>query len=208
MPTTLTLIGKPGALTLDLIAQARAALGQIGMVTRSEVEWLSEGEACDITLPDRATRAILPVVEQALSPAPIDAIYQWTEYRKKGVLVADMDSTIITCECIDELADAIGLKPKVAAITERAMRGEIEFEGALTERVELLKGLPVTELERVFEPRVRLTAGAKTLVATMRANGASTRARLRRLHLLHERVAGLAGFHSNHGNTLKSSTAS
>jgi len=203
MPTTLTLIGKPGAVTLDHIARARHALGQISIVTRSEVEWLSEGEACDITLPDIATRATLPVVEQALSPAPVDVVFQQTEHRKKRLLVADMDSTIITCECIDELAEAVGLKAQVSAITERAMRGEIEFEGALTERVALLEGMPVSELERVFEARVRLTAGAKTLVATMRKQGARCVLVSGGFTYFTERVAALAGFDDSNGNTLE-----
>lgn len=203
MPTVLTLIGKPGAVTLDLIARARHALGQIGIVTRSEVDWLSEGEACDITLPDIATRSTLPVVEQALSPAPVDVVFQETDHRKKRLLVADMDSTIITCECIDELADAVGLKAKVAAITERAMRGEIEFEGALTERVALLKGMPVSELERVFDARVRLTDGAKALVATMRKNGACCVLVSGGFTFFTSRVAALAGFNEDRGNTLE-----
>lgn len=199
----LTLIGKPGAISPDLIARARHALGQIGIVTRSEVEWLSEGEACDIALPDIATRSALPVVEQALSPAPIDVVFQETEHRKKRLLVADMDSTIITCECIDELADAVGLKPEVATITERAMRGEIEFEGALTERVALLKGMAVSELEHIFNERVRLTSGAKTLVATMRKNGARCVLVSGGFTYFTSRVAALAGFDENHGNTLE-----
>jgi len=78
MATTLTLIAKPGALGLELIAQARAALGAIDIVTRSEVDWLSEAESCDITLPERASRAALPVVEQALAPAPVDVTPQET----------------------------------------------------------------------------------------------------------------------------------
>ena len=203
MPTVLTLIGKPGVVTLDHIARARQGLGRIGIVTRTEVEWLSEGEACDITLPDIVTRATLPIVEQALSPAPIDVVFQKTEHRKKRLLVADMDSTIITCECIDELADAVGLKPQVAAITERAMRGEIEFASALSERVALLKGLAVSELERVYDSRVRLTPGAKTLVATMRKHEARCVLVSGGFTFFTSRVASLAGFDESHGNTLE-----
>jgi len=203
MPITLTLIGKPGTLSPDHIARARIALGQTGIVTRSEIDWLSEGEAADLVLPDLATRAALPVVEQALGAANLDVVFQQTEHRRKRLLVADMDSTIITCECIDELADAIGLKSKIAAITERAMRGEVEFEGALTERVALLKGMAVSELERVFNERVRLTSGAKTLVATMRKNGARCVLVSGGFTFFTSRVAELAGFDENHGNTLE-----
>ena len=85
-----------------------------------------------------------------------------------------MDSTIINVECLDELADMAGLKPQIAAITERAMRGELEFEAALRERVGMLKGLKLDALERTYAERVRLNPGAKSLLATMRANGAHT----------------------------------
>src|SRR5271154_1617618 len=94
--------------------------------------------------------------------------------RRKKLLVADMDSTIINVECLDELADMAGLKPQVAAITERAMRGEIEFAGALRERVALLKGLDLSALERVHAERVKLNIGATTLLATMKAHGAKS----------------------------------
>lgn len=94
--------------------------------------------------------------------------------RRKKLLIADMDSTIIVCECLDELADMAGLKPEVSAITERAMRGEIEFEAALRERVALLKGLPLDALIRTLRERVQLNAGARALVATMKAHGATT----------------------------------
>src|SRR5665213_2588386 len=94
--------------------------------------------------------------------------------RRKKLLVADMDSTIIAVECLDELADMAGLKPAIAAITERAMRGEIEFEAALRERVAMLKGLPLEALERTYRERVKLNPGAKALVATMKKHGART----------------------------------
>ena len=97
-----------------------------------------------------------------------------TAKRRKKLLVADMDSTIINVECLDELADMAGLKPQIAAITERAMRGELEFEAALRERVGMLKGLTLDALERTYAERVRLNPGAKSLLATMRAHGAHT----------------------------------
>ena len=102
----------------------------------------------------------------------IDVVVQPAANRRKKLFLADMDSTMIRQECIDELADYAGLKAHVAAITERAMRGEIAFEPALRERVALLEGLPVAVIEEVLATRIRLTAGARTLVATMRANGA------------------------------------
>jgi phosphoserine phosphatase len=122
--------------------------------------------------------------------------------RRKRLLVADMDSTFITCECLDELADMAGLKPRIAAITERAMRGEIEFESALRERVGLLKGLSLDALERTYKERVRLTPGAKALVATMRAHGARTLLVSGGFTYFTGHVARDAGFHDHSANVL------
>jgi phosphoserine phosphatase len=125
-----------------------------------------------------------------------------TEKRRKKLLVADMDSTIINVECLDELADMAGLKPQIAAITERAMRGELEFEAALKERVGMLKGLKLDALERTYAERVRLNPGAKSLLATMRANGAHTMLVSGGFGFFTRRVAEAAGFHVERGNTL------
>ena len=122
--------------------------------------------------------------------------------RKKKLLIADMDATIIDVECLDELADMAGLKPKIAAITERAMKGEIEFEAALMERVGLLKGLKLEALERTYSERVRLNPGAKSLIATMRAHGAHTMLVSGGFSYFTRRVAEAAGFHAERGNTL------
>ncbi len=113
-----------------------------------------------------------------------------------------MDSTIINVECLDELADMAGLKPQIAAITERAMRGELEFEAALRERVGMLKGLPLSALERTYAERVRLNPGAKSLLATMRAQGAHTMLVSGGFGFFTRRVAEAAGFHSEQGNVL------
>jgi len=122
--------------------------------------------------------------------------------RRKKLLVADMDSTIIAVECLDELADMAGLKPQIAAITERAMRGELEFEAALKERVGMLKGLKLDALERTYAERVRLNPGARSLLATMRANGAHTMLVSGGFGYFTQRVAQAAGFHVERGNTL------
>jgi phosphoserine phosphatase len=131
--------------------------------------WIDEGDAADLSFTGdrKAARWALAGLEGA------DAVVQSDEPRWKRLLVADMDSTIIGQECIDELADYVGLKDKVARITERAMQGEIDFPGALRERVRLLAGLDERELKRCLEERVHLTSGAETLVQTMRAGGAS-----------------------------------
>jgi phosphoserine phosphatase len=124
------------------------------------------------------------------------------ENRRKNLLVADMDSTVIGCECLDELADMAGLKPEIAAITERAMTGEIAFEAALRQRVAMLKGLPLAALERTYHERVRLNPGAKELVATMKANGARTLLISGGFTYFTARVAAEAGFDAHQANVL------
>ena len=117
--------------------------------------------------------------------------------RRKRLFVADMDSTMIGQECIDELADYVGLKAQVAAITERAMRGEIAFEPALRERVALLEGLAASVVDEVIAERIRLTPGGRTLVATMRANGAYTCLVSGGFTPFTDRVAAMIGFDEN-----------
>ncbi|MFL6729785.1 MAG: phosphoserine phosphatase SerB [Sphingomicrobium sp.] len=131
--------------------------------------WIDEGDAADLRFSGdlKSARWALSSVEG------VDVVVQPDELRWKRLLVADMDSTVIGQECIDELADYAGLKDKVARITERAMQGELDFPRALRERVRLLAGLDEHELKRCLDERVRLTAGAETLVQTMRAGGAS-----------------------------------
>ncbi len=133
------------------------------------VHWIDEGDAADLSFSGdaKAARWALDGLEQ------VDIVIQAEEPRWKRMLAADMDSTIIGQECIDELADYAGLKDKVARITERAMQGELDFPRALRERVRLLAGLDEHELKRCLDERVRVTAGAETLVQTMRAGGAS-----------------------------------
>ena len=132
------------------------------------VQWVDEGDAADIEVPELNARAKLEGWNGC------DVVVQPAEGREKKLLAADMDSTIIGQECIDELADYAGIKPSIAAITERAMRGEIDFADALRERVALLKGLDVAIIGRCLEERIRPNPGAETLVRTMRARGAET----------------------------------
>jgi phosphoserine phosphatase len=131
--------------------------------------WIDEGDAADLEFAGdhKSARWALAALEG------VDAVVQQDEPRWRRLLVADMDSTIIGQECIDELADYAGLKEKVARITERAMQGELDFPGALRERVRLLAGLDERALSRCLDERVEVTAGAETLVQTMRAGGAS-----------------------------------
>ena len=125
------------------------------------------------------------------------------EGRRKRMLIADMDSTIIAVECIDELADFAGLKPQVAAITEAAMKGELDFEAALIARVALLKGLPASVLGRCYAERVRLNPGARTLARTMAAQGAATALVSGGFTFFSERVAAAAGFARHQANRLE-----
>jgi phosphoserine phosphatase len=133
------------------------------------IRWIDEGDAADLRyLGDlKSGRWALSKLEG------VDAVIQADEPRWKKLLVADMDSTVIGQECLDELADYAGLKEKVARITDQAMRGELDFSGALRERVRLLAGLDERALSRCLDERVEITAGAETLVQTMRAGGAS-----------------------------------
>jgi phosphoserine phosphatase len=164
-----------------------------------EPEWLAPGHAFDIPVAGDIAAALNEA--RALAPeADVNAVA--IANRRKKLLVADMDSTIIACECLDELADMAGLKPEVAAITERAMRGEIEFAGALRERVALLKGLDLSALERVHTERVKLNPGARTLLATMKAHGAKSLLVSGGFTFFTARVSAAAGFDSHQGNIL------
>jgi phosphoserine phosphatase len=138
----------------------------------------------------------------AVSPVPVDVVVQPTRHRRKRLFVTDMDSTMIEQECIDELADYVGMKAHVAAITERAMRGEIEFAPALRERVALLKDLPATVIDEVIEQRLTFTPGGRALVMTMRKHGAHTCLVSGGFTLFTVRIAAALGFHEQRANEL------
>jgi phosphoserine phosphatase len=156
----------------DLIEELALRACAVAGVAPTQFEWLDAGVAADVrfglvesSLPQARAR-----LHAALEGESVDVVAQPFARRRKALLVADMDSTIIAQECIDELADVVGLRDRIAAITERAMSGEIEFEGALRERVALLAGLRVEDIEQILATRITPTAGARALVATMRAN--------------------------------------
>jgi phosphoserine phosphatase len=190
----LTLIAQREAtsLTRAVIARVRDALG--GGVAQI----LSEGEAVDLGLPFEPAP---DAARAALDGAPVDVIASAAEGRRKALLIADMDSTIVTGETLDELADFAGLKQRIAAITARAMNGELDFKAALRERVAMLRGLPVDALEKTWA-RVRLTDGARELVATMRAHGAFAALVSGGFSFFTGRVAALAGFDLHRSNVL------
>ncbi|KQT57203.1 phosphoserine phosphatase [Methylobacterium sp. Leaf456] len=172
MTLVATLIANPArpAITDAVLAEARRVLG-----TDHQPRILHGEVAAELLVPAESEEAgaLTERLRAALAGEPIDvAVLPGGAHRRKRLFLADMDSTMIEQECIDELADLVGIKPEVAAITERAMRGEIAFEPALRERVGLLKGLPVGVIDGLIRDRIRLTPGGRTLVATMRAHGA------------------------------------
>ncbi|SFL96300.1 phosphoserine phosphatase [Bradyrhizobium sp. NFR13] len=169
----------------------------------TEMHWLSDGVAADILFAsDHNMLALGDRLRAARGDMPIDVVVQPVSDRRKKLFLADMDSTMIGQECIDELADFAGLKAHVAAITERAMRGEIEFEPALRERVALLKDLKVGVVDEVLASRITLTPGGRELVQTMRANGAYTCLVSGGFTLFTAKVAELVGFQENRANVL------
>jgi len=167
MPHVLTLCAQPGALTPALTLRVRAALGDLG-AEPGPPEWLAEAEACDLPFRDLAPDQATAIARQALGDAPADAIAQDAAGRRKRLLLADMDSTIITSETLDEIAAYAGLKRKIAAITKRSMNGELDFATALRERVAMLKGLDIAALAATWA-KTEMTPGAAELIALVDA---------------------------------------
>ncbi|MDJ0931194.1 phosphoserine phosphatase SerB [Breoghania sp.] len=145
----------------------------------------------------------LATLRDELAGLPVDLFVQKAEGRRKRLLLADMDSTMIGQECIDELAAEVGVKEHIAAITERAMRGEIAFEPALRERVSVFKGLPVAAIQRVIDQRITLTPGGRTLVQTMKADGARCALVSGGFTHFTGAISKMIGFDENHANTLE-----
>ncbi len=189
----LTLVSQSG----DAVRLAAGAPGGSGAaLDRSGGGW---------SIAERSVRGGADLVSWLEAEAPgLGADWAITQAanRKKRLLISDMDSTIIGQECLDELADFAGLKAEVSAITERAMRGELDFAGALTQRVAMLKGLELKALAACHEQRVRLNPGARELVETMKANGARCVLVSGGFGYFTSRVAKMAGFHSDRANTL------
>ena len=167
--------------------------------------WLDPGTALDI--PFASPAAALPELRVALAARadglPLDIVLQPAAGRRKRLLLADMDSTMIHQECIDELADFAGVKAEVSAITERAMRGELPFEPALRERVALLAGLPLATVDSVLEQRITLMPGGPALVRTMKAHGAYCALVSGGFTLFTDAVAARIGFDEHRANRLE-----
>jgi len=200
MSHILTLIAPAGALPASLVARVRAALldlgGQPGVP-----DWLAEEEAADLPFTLLAPEQAMAAARAALDGAPVDAIAQPAEGRRKMLLVADMDSTIVTAETLDELAAYAGVQAEIAAITQRSMNGEIDFATSLRERVAMIRGLPLAALEQTWE-KIELMPGAEALVRTMAAHGAHCAIASGGFTWFTSRVAARVGFQSHHANVL------
>lgn len=194
-----TLIADPAKSLLvpSLGIKASAAVNATGLY------WLADGIACDIPLASGITREEAEnILRASLEGEPVDVVVQEQDSRRKKILIADMDSTMIQQECIDELAEEAGLRDHVATITARAMNGEIEFEPALRERVALLKGLPLSVIDKVISTRISLMPGGVELVRTMRKHGAYTALVSGGFTSFTRRVAEMIGFNEDRANTL------
>ncbi|ARM89127.1 phosphoserine phosphatase SerB protein [Rhizobium sp. CIAT894] len=199
MALVATLVANPSnpMLTAKIAEQAAEAVNASGLY------WLADGIACDIALRDGTdVQAAEANILAVIASAPIDLVIQEQETRRKKLLIADMDSTMIGQECIDELAAEVGLKEKVATITARAMNGEIAFEPALRERVALLKGLPISVVDEVIAKRITLTSGGPELIATMKSKGHYTALVSGGFTVFTSRIAATLGFDENRANTL------
>ena len=199
MPLVATLVANPSNPVLDRdigVAAGKAA-------GAAEPDWLADGVACDLRLPDGAgADAARTALETVLGDLPVDIVIRPSADRRKTILLADMDSTMIEQECIDELAAEIGVKDRVADITRRAMNGEMEFESALKERVALLKGLDRSAIDSVLENRITLAPGGRELVATMKAHGGYTALVSGGFTAFTGRVGAMLGFDENSANIL------
>ncbi|WP_010141666.1 phosphoserine phosphatase SerB [Oceanicola sp. S124] len=193
---TATLITAPSnpALEPELLMTLRNAWGG------KDARMLAPGEAGEFTLPARPDN--VETVWADLQKQGTDLCLQPSEGRKKKMLLADMDSTMIQQECIDELAEEAGVGERVRDITARAMNGELDFDGALTERVGLLKGLPVSVIDKVLETRITLMPGGPELLATMKADGAYCALVSGGFTMFTAKVAARLGFDENRANTL------
>ncbi|HUB63315.1 MAG TPA: phosphoserine phosphatase SerB [Methylocella sp.] len=202
-----TLVANPAipALTGERLQLASEVL-KCGLSRKqSPPRWLAQAVAADIVFepePAVSARAVADRLRGAFNNAPIDVIVQRTQGRRKKLLLADMDSTMIGQECLDELAAEIGELAHIAAITESAMRGDIAFEPALRERVALLKGLDRATITRVIESKIAVTAGGRALVQTMRAHGAHTVLVSGGFSVFTSVIGTRIGFHEHRANEL------
>lgn len=194
-----TLIAHPQnpVLTAEIAIRVREFL------SAKSITWLAPEIACDITFQSLQKPSIIEEgLRNLLNGCQLDIIVQKPINRRKKLLVADMDSTIIEQECIDELAESAGIKDRISSITESAMRGELAFEPALRQRVHLLKNLSISVIDEVLQSRITIRSGAKTLVKTMRNHGAYTALISGGFTLFTQKIADLVGFDEHQANRL------
>jgi phosphoserine phosphatase len=198
MAHVVCLIVDPGRtpLTPTTVAPLERAIG-------GAARWLADDEACEVPVGDGTRDEIRARAAAVLQDLPCDLVVLPAQGRRKRLLVSDMDSTVITVECIDELADYLGVKSEVSAITRRAMDGELDFVAALQARVALLEGLLVEVFDEIFRERVRLMPGARTLVQTMHSWGARAALVSGGFAPLVERVRDAIGFDVAQANRLE-----
>ena len=203
MDQVLTLIGDPASrpLTRDRAEAARGRLRGAGAQC-GDLDWLAPGIACDIPFAGLAPAAAEAAVRQRLADVPVDLAAQPVQGRRKALLLADMESTVIAQEMIDELAEHFGLGAEIARITARAMAGELAFEDALATRVSLLAGLPAAALDEVAA-RITLNPGARTLVRSMAAGGAHAALVSGGFSVFTARVRAACGFDEDRANRLE-----
>jgi phosphoserine phosphatase len=202
MNLVVTLITSPerANITHRHIDQARTILDKAGCTSKAPF-WLAENISCDIEFGGTGPTRSLKILQEGMEGIEIDIVVQSQANRRKHLLLADMDSTIVVGETLDELAYFAGLRDQVAAITERAMRGEIDFKRALRERVSMLKGLSTDALEESLN-KTKLTKGASTLVKTMRAYGAYTVLVSGGFSFFTQAIAKIVGFNEDRSNTM------
>ena len=203
--TPMILVAAANAPDDNIASRLGMLLGDLGLAESlppiRRLGRAGEVGAVEVVLPETGV-PLAGQILSALDAEEMDAALLPVANRRKRLLISDMDSTIIGQECLDELADFAGLKAEVSAITERAMRGELDFEGALTTRVAMLKGLALTALQQAYDARISLNTGARTLVETMKAQGATTVLVSGGFTFFTGRVAEEAGFVAHRGNTL------
>lgn len=203
-------MSKPASLVATFVAGRAAPLREAAVqhalknagVAASPLDWLAPGVAADVFFENDDLHAARARLQAALAEQPIDVVAQPAEGRRKKLLVADMDSTMIEQECIDELADLAGMRARISAITQRAMAGELDFEMALKERVALLAGATLDQITKIVA-RLTPTPGARALVRTMRAHGAHTALVTGGFSQFAQPVAERIGFHETFANRLE-----
>jgi len=201
MTFALTLIAKNADLSAGHLSLVHKFLEEQGIGVQDKPKWLDRHVAADILITECLTLDQMHALQDLLEKPQIDALCTSTQSRKKKLLLADMDSTIVTTETLDELADFVGLKDKVADITTRAMKGELDYQDSLRERVRLLKGLSTDKLDETLK-QTRTTAGAETLIKTMRLNGGASILVSSGFTFFTEAIAAQCGFAGHHGNVL------